>query len=264
VIGVILSGGLDDGVEGLSFIKANGGIAVVQDPEDAAFPGMPSAAIEKVEVDHVAEVTRIPALLSEICRQEIDPQEVKMVRQRSRREGADPAETGDKALQRQSMPGPPSAMTCPECGGALWELVEGELLRYRCHVGHSYTSQGLVANQNGALESALWTAVRALEEQAELRRRMARRAARGDLQGIVKRYNRQAADAEGHASVIRQVLLSMRDGEDTENATAAVSRLPLRGKRGKPRKGIGTNGQPGARRSKKARARSKRKTAAKS
>src|SRR4051794_8041823 len=145
VIGVILSGGLDDGVEGLALIKKNGGIAIAQDPLEAAFPSMPEAAIEKCEVDHVARVSQIPAVLAELTREEVASEEVRMVRQRSKRDGRDPAEMGEKALKNQTRPGPPSGLTCPECGGALWETVDGELVRYRCHVGHSYTPSGLVA-----------------------------------------------------------------------------------------------------------------------
>src|SRR5207253_556500 len=97
--------------------------------------------------------------------------------------------------------------TCPECAGALWELGTDKLLKFRCHVGHAYSAEGLVSEHTRALESALWTGLRALEENAALRRRMARRARTGKLAVIAADYERQAQDAEARAAVIRGVLV---------------------------------------------------------
>ena len=69
--------------------------------------------------------------------------------------------------------GPPSRLTCPDCGGALWEISHQQLARCRCHVGHQYTTEGLDAEQADAVEGALWSAVRVLEEHANLRERVA-------------------------------------------------------------------------------------------
>jgi two-component system chemotaxis response regulator CheB len=102
----------------------------------------------------------------------------------------------------------PVAVTCPECGGALAEEKEGNLTRYACHVGHAFGTASLLSFQTEALERALWTAMRALEETACLRRSMAQRAATGGLQGLEDAYRRQAARAEGDAELIRGVLIS--------------------------------------------------------
>ena len=125
----------------------------------------------------------------------------------------DVAEGGDNALQT-GMPGSPSRFTCPDCGGALWELRDGKLVKYRCHVGHGYTPDGLVAAQSEALETALWGALRALEENADLRRRMARRAAKGNWPQLVRQYEQQASETEDRATVIRNLLLSERIAEN--------------------------------------------------
>ena len=68
---------------------------------------------------------------------------------------------------------PTSGFTCPECSGALWELREGELIRYRCRVGHAYSEDAMVEAQGSAVEAALWTALEVLEERGELLRRIA-------------------------------------------------------------------------------------------
>jgi hypothetical protein len=88
----------------------------------------------------------------------------------------DPAEVGTADIETGPFPGAPTPLTCPDCGGALWELARGDLVRYRCHVGHAYTADSMVAAQASTVEGALWSALRTLEEKAELSRRMAERA----------------------------------------------------------------------------------------
>ena len=112
------------------------------------------------------------------------------------------------AQARDERRGQVAAYTCPECGGALWELRSGKLFKFRCHVGHAYTSDGLISEQTRDLESALWTALRALEENAALRRRMAKRARTSKFSVIAEDYDKQAVDAEARASLIRGVLMA--------------------------------------------------------
>ena len=120
----------------------------------------------------------------------------------------DVAELGSEALATHELNYPPSSFTCPECGGALWELKDGKLMRFRCHNGHGYTAESLGAEQFNGLEAALWTALRALEENAALRRRMADRASRGQFKHIAEDYLKQAREAEARAAVVRKVLVS--------------------------------------------------------
>ena len=115
-------------------------------------------------------------------------------------------------------PGVPSGFACPDCGGALWELHEGELIRFRCRVGHAWSSTSLLAEQSEALETALGTALRALEERAALSERVAERLAlRGHAHPAV-RFREQAVESRHRAALIRQVLLN---GEPKAEAAAA-------------------------------------------
>ena len=203
-IGVILSGNLDDGAAGLRRIKDAGGIAVVQDPATAMYPGMPQNAIAYATVDHVVTVADMPSLLSRLVAQsngvampeELDPQ----------------AAEHDVVLDDRSLnEGVPSTQTCPECHGTLWEQDDGGLTRFRCRVGHAFSADTLVDQQAAYLEISLWTALRALEEHAALARRMAARASDRSAGHSAASFTERAIDAEHHAAILRGVLTSGAD-----------------------------------------------------
>lgn len=107
---------------------------------------------------------------------------------------------------RQTQPGSPATMTCPECHATLWETREGGLVHFRCRVGHAYTAESLLAHQADQLEAALWTALRSLEEHAALSRRLAARANTRGHAHSASALTEQAMEAEHHASTIRNVL----------------------------------------------------------
>ncbi|HZR99825.1 MAG TPA: chemotaxis protein CheB [Chloroflexota bacterium] len=205
VVGVILSGTLDDGTAGLLAIKRRGGLAVVQQPADARYPGMPQSALEHVVVDEVLPVRDIPAALSRLAR-EPAPGEA-AAPSAALQEEIRAAEVDLERLNRDAYPGAPSVYTCPECSGSLWELRDGELLRYRCRVGHAFTAESLLASQAGSVEAALWAALRALEEKASLASRMAEQATARGYQLTAVRFAEQEADARQRAAVIRRALL---------------------------------------------------------
>lgn len=207
VIGIVLSGLLKDGSLGLRAVKAAGGIAMVQDPEEAVFADMPLNAMGQVEVDHVLPVQEIAVLLKQLAGQRVeirggtpmaqdDQAETRLVHDRIERfeAGAGSAEA--------------TGLTCPECGGAIWELPEGSLLNYRCHVGHTFSVESLLAEQSHALENALWSAVRALEERATLLRRMALRFQQAGSRYSGEKFAEQSQEAEQNADTIRQVLVN--------------------------------------------------------
>jgi len=237
VVGVVLSGGLDDGTEGLALIKQHDGIAIVQDPTEAPFPSMPANAIQNDGVDHVVSVAEIPGLLDRLARMTIPPRRLAM--SRSQPEPRDVAESGDRSLLNGDLPGSPSGFMCPECGGALWELNNGKLTKYRCHVGHSYTPQGLLEQQTEDVEAAMWTALRALEENAAIRRRMGERSAQRWPQ-LAREYQKQAREAERRAQLLRTVLL-------TEKAAAEKPARRRKTKAGGPSTGGNGNGRKSAR-----------------
>jgi two-component system, chemotaxis family, protein-glutamate methylesterase/glutaminase len=205
VIGVILSGALDDGTAGLLGIKSRGGVAVVQSPEDALYPGMPGSALEHVQVDHVAAAASMGKLLAELVGDPAGPR-------------PDPPPTSMRVeveMEQFSLeaiegnhPGRPSGFSCPDCNGVLWQLREGGLERYRCRVGHAWSPEGLLTQQSEALEAALWVALRSLEERAALARRLADPARRRGHSITATRFEEQAAEAQQAARLVRDLLLN--------------------------------------------------------
>ena len=201
VTGIILSGGLNDGTDGLLRITERGGLALAQDPQEATIPSMPLSAIQNVEVHSVLAAADIPGVLRQLVRQTVpDAQANAPV------EFRDDAESGE-LLHEHAPSGAPSAYTCPECGGALWEAPEhGKLLRFRCHIGHGFTAEILLAEQGSKLEGALWGALRALEENAALYRQQADRQHSAGRTGLARQYAAEAAEVEEYASLIRPLL----------------------------------------------------------
>lgn len=174
VVGVILTGALDDGTEGLMYIKRAGGVTIVQDPGEASVAEMPENAIEHVGPDHVLQLEQIASLIVELTQTDapnVAAQEVTSTM-------ADSSDI-DNDLRPKEISGPPTAISCPECNGAIWKTEEGNLTRYQCHVGHIYTEQAMVDAKSEELEIALWTALRALKEAITMYRTVAERARAG-------------------------------------------------------------------------------------
>jgi two-component system chemotaxis response regulator CheB len=214
VIGVILTGSLDDGTSGLLAIKRRGGIAVAQDPEDAMFPSMPQSAIEHVAVDHVARLEDLPRLLADLTKQPII-EEATLASDDAEKDIQYAELDLSRIENADAHPGVLAPFGCPDCGGTLWELREGDLVRFRCRVGHAWTSDGLLASQSETLDAALWTALRALEESASLRAQLAERArARGNAR-LAERMGDNAELALRRARTIREVLT--QDGPQVED-----------------------------------------------
>ena len=203
-IGVILSGLLDDGALGLRFIKQNGGKAVVQDPEASLFPSMPRAALALTQVDRVVSPATMARVLCELIELPVaePPESIGDSPSAGEMEELDLVELdpeGTAAL----LDGPPSGLTCPECGGALWEQDERGAIRFACQVGHAYSLASLFEEQGRALETSLWSAVRALEERAGVHRRLARRV-EGNARVVM--YHDRAQEADEHAKSLRAML----------------------------------------------------------
>jgi two-component system chemotaxis response regulator CheB len=202
VVGVVLSGTMDDGTAGLWAVKTCGGKTVVQDPSDALFPCMPRNALDHVDVDHCLPLSDIPRLLIELARRPL-----------SEKVFAAPERIGieveaamlERSIQDMEKIGVPSIYTCPACKGALWELEEGNLTRYRCHIGHSYMPESLVADQSEKIVGALYSALAAMEEKAAMLRRIGESL--GDaLPKEKKRYEEMAAGQEEQAELLRQLI----------------------------------------------------------
>ncbi|HEU4657852.1 MAG TPA: chemotaxis protein CheB [Capillimicrobium sp.] len=195
-IGVVLSGTLDDGAAGLAVIKDHGGTTVVQTPDDAAYRGMPEAALAATEVDRVLPVRAIGA---ELVRLTGGPEPLP----------ASPGPPPDP-LPESAMPDDTATgLICPECGGALWSLEESGVHRFRCRIGHAFSEEALLDLQGGDVEAALWTALRALEERSALLRRMAERARTGGSGGIAAGFLDKALDIERQAEIVRAGVLPL-------------------------------------------------------
>ena len=209
VIGVILSGGLDDGTHGLGLVKRFGGTAVVQDPKEAMVPDMLLSACRNVDVDFVVPRSEISTLLVRLVTHPPEAHRTSKGTTMDADDNLEPdvAEEGIDALSNGLYPGPPTPFRCPECGGALWELSEKPPFRFRCHVGHSFAGEGLAAGQQYDVEAAMWAAVRTLDENAALNRRMANRASSTDLAGLEHAYRERAKRAQEQANVIRNLLV---------------------------------------------------------
>jgi two-component system, chemotaxis family, protein-glutamate methylesterase/glutaminase len=209
VIGVILSGNLDDGTDGLRLIEQRGGATVVQDPEDAAYPGMPENAIASVHPGHVVPLAEIGATLCELLDAPIDPSPVDDVAD----PGSQPVDLVEVEFGREEPVGDPTRLTCPDCGGVMLERNDGGLVRFACQVGHAYSPESLDVQQSEALELAFWNAIRTLEERADLLQRLARRADRSGSRSTVERFTGKADVATAHADEIRSTLLRLRGAE---------------------------------------------------
>ena len=170
VVGVVLTGMLDDGAAGLRAIKACGGIALVQDPEEAAEPSMPRSALASTAVDHVLRLDAMTDLLNSLA-QPLENAPATNAPEWLRIEHA--VSLGNANMQDLDAIGVPSKFTCPECGGALFEVKEGKPLRFLCHTGHAFSLRGLASLQENVTDETLWSALRALQEKEAILRRLA-------------------------------------------------------------------------------------------
>lgn len=200
VVGVLLTGMLDDGSAGLLAIKRQGGTAVVQDPEDARFPDMPRSALRNVTIDHCLPLVRIPRLLVQLARGSVPrpAPELRLVERLNGIQKSDAMPTDAK----------PSAYSCPECHGVLWEVTDPALLHFRCRVGHGYSPESLGFEQDRAVEDALWAAVRSLEEQASFSSRMAEHWRAHDGALMARQHEQRAQRSQAHAARLRELLMA--------------------------------------------------------
>jgi two-component system, chemotaxis family, protein-glutamate methylesterase/glutaminase len=206
VIGVVLTGARDDGTAGLLAIKRRGGVAVVQDPDDALFRWMPESAARYVDVDHRVPLGEMAPLLARLCRESAEERGEEPVPEdmefEARISGLDPS-----AIDSGEHPGELSGFTCPDCAGPLYEIREGRLVRYRCRVGHAHTADGVLEGKDGTVEDALYMALNTLEESADMSERLASRSRRDDRRHAANRFDVRARDARKRAETIRRILM---------------------------------------------------------
>jgi two-component system, chemotaxis family, protein-glutamate methylesterase/glutaminase len=188
-IGVVLTGTLDDGTAGLQAIKRCGGLAVVQDPASAFASSMPASALQYVEVDYCLPLEQIAERLATLVIDNAPPPRAlprELVHEQAPWTGT------VNAMKDLAKIASPSPLTCPECGGGLWEINQARPPRFRCHTGHGYSLQTLQHAMNGTTEGLLWAAERALQADAAVSHRMA--------EELRKNNESAAADEEAHAA----------------------------------------------------------------
>src|SRR5687768_9524021 len=211
-VGVVLTGALDDGTAGLWTIKLRGGTAIVQEPSEALIRSMPLNALDNVEVDHKLPAAEIGALLGRLAREpaRAAPQvsaaedektlhEIRIARER------DALEEGTLRF------GNLSPFTCPECHGVLVMLREGKLVRFRCHTGHAFSADALLASNGEELEARLWDAVRAADESVIMLNRLGEEFAKAGNTAAAERCFDEAREAHERSRPVREAAIATQE-----------------------------------------------------
>lgn len=186
VTGVILSGELDDGVAGLWEIKRRGGIAIVQNPEEALYPSMPLSALREIPVDYTVRLAELGPLLCRLANGQ----------------GEGKRTSPEKGVMEPTL----TDLTCPECRGTIWEVPHGNGSEYRCRVGHTYSPKAMLAEHYSTQEKALYSAMVALEEGASLAKRLTDKF---DPE-LRERLHEEVRDREAEAEMLRKLLAERR------------------------------------------------------
>lgn len=207
VIGVVLSGALDDGAAGLRTVKRRGGTAVVQDPHDAEVSQMPFSAIHATEVDYVLPAAELAALLVQLSQERAAAPSEDAMNDDEQTQIEIRIAAGENALEAGVMQlGAPSPFTCPECHGVLLSLKDGEQRRYRCHTGHAFSADSLLAAVTSGSEDQLWSAQRSLEESQLLLTHLGDHFAEANQPTLAALYYQHANAVTTQVELVRQAL----------------------------------------------------------
>ena len=220
-IGVVLTGTLGDGASGLWAIGQCGGMTVVQDPRGAAYPEMPRNALNRLRPDHVVALDRMAALLVSLAH--LPAAESKHLPASVRAE-VEIAKSGGSKMSVLDQIGRRSVLSCPDCQGVMWEIDEGNLTRFRCHVGHTYTAELMSLALDENLRRALGSAQRALEERLALAEKLHRQAQDSGHRHLAENWSAKARDYEAEMKVVRDAIRRMEAiaaREELESAEAA-------------------------------------------
>jgi two-component system chemotaxis response regulator CheB len=205
-IGIVLTGMPDDGTSGMKAIKKCGGTCIVQDPAEAAYPDMPQSVIDNLVVDYILGVTSMGEAIQEtIAGKKIMGAEA-------------PADLKAETLLMEktitqieeiSKLGEHSVYTCPDCGGGLWEIKEGDQTRYRCHIGHAFSQNDLLKKQFEALNATLWVALRMMEERKNLLNKIIRQDESRNMHTMAEMHADRVRELEIHISNLKELLFTI-------------------------------------------------------
>jgi len=205
VIGIILTGDLDDGTSGMMAIKRCGGVCIAQDPTDAAHPDMPQSVITHVGADYCVPLAEMGALLEKLVTRKVGaskkpPADLIIEAKIAQRVVSD--------LKSVETLGDQVPFNCPDCGGVLWQMKHGDVPRYRCHTGHAFSSAALLAQQSAKIEETLWVALRMFEERQNLISTMG-----GRQKELPSSVRERVKDSQVHIDRIR-AMLTATDGDE--------------------------------------------------
>ncbi len=166
---------------------------------------MPQSVIDNVGADYVVPIAEMGVLVSDLLRRTLPkspktPDDIAIEAKVAHRVLSD--------LPSVNALGEQVPFNCPDCGGVLWQMSEGNLLRYRCHTGHAFTSSVLLAQQTAKIEETLWVALRMFEERQNLLVTMSKAEGRNAPSSI----SRRAKDSQIHIDRIRTMLQATDEG----------------------------------------------------
>jgi two-component system, chemotaxis family, protein-glutamate methylesterase/glutaminase len=213
-IGVVLTGTLGDGASGLWAVDQTGGRTVVQDPKEAAFPEMPRRALARVEPDHVAPLREMPGLLHALVHQ---PASERTKVPDNLRYEVEIARNGRTSMEVMDKLGQRSVLTCPDCGGIMWELKDGSMSRYRCHIGHAYTEETITTGVDERLKRAMTSALRTLNERVALVTKLRDQAVQRGDRHLAASWSKSAQEFEREADAIKDGIGRLDRAEQAES-----------------------------------------------
>lgn len=204
VIGIILTGLMDDGAAGMTAIKRSGGVTIVQDPNEADHPDMPLSVLESIEVDHTESLSRMGALLSEITDRPLPPEaevpyDVQLESDLDQRVST----RIDNVARFEKI-----NINCPDCGGGLYITQREHPAHYRCHVGHSFTDRELLIRVSEVMENTFWASLRMMEERRSLLIRLARKDEERGYQSSAKQHLKRVEEMEVHIQNLKEILFT--------------------------------------------------------
>jgi two-component system chemotaxis response regulator CheB len=201
VIGVILTGMLEDGTSGMWAVKRCGGICIVQRPGEAEFSDMPNSVMNKIKVDYIDDLHQIPKTIEDILNKPLPP-EVAIPKELMIE--AKITENMMSDIQQLKKIGDQSDFVCPDCGGGLWEIKNDPTHRYRCYTGHVYTENLLQKIQNGKIDESIWVSIRMLEEKVNLLSLMSNRDENNEDRKV--RYENRVGELNSHIERLKNLL----------------------------------------------------------
>lgn len=207
VIGIILTGMLDDGTLGMQAIKKCGGVLIVQDPIEAEYPDMPQSVLDNTMVDYMLPVSAMNEAIQDTINNKKEegvtiPADIKAE--------AAIIENTTTQIEEIDKLGTQSLYTCPDCGGNLWEIKNGESMHYRCHIGHAYSESELLKKQFESLNGTLWVALRIMEERRSLLKKISRQEQEKNFHSLAQMHTERAEELGIHIARLKDLLFNVR------------------------------------------------------